>query len=158
MMGRSRQLRAAFVLFALSVAGSAAAQENLDKGKTPAQLYASDCAICHKSPRGLSKAGGLYGLENFLRTHYTASRESAAAIGAYLRGIDKAAPAREERATNKRKGRASVEPSLPAAKPAKSPESSTEEKAKASKTSAGKPGQSKPNDKPDKLEKPDKSN
>jgi len=26
------------------------AQENLDFGKSPAQLYASDCAVCHKSP------------------------------------------------------------------------------------------------------------
>jgi len=62
------------------------AQENLDFGKTPAQLYASDCAICHKSPQGLAaKGGGILGLESFLRQHYTASRETAAAIAGYLR-------------------------------------------------------------------------
>jgi hypothetical protein len=61
------------------------AQENLDSGKTPAQLFASDCAACHKSPQGLAaKGGGLGGLEGFLREHYTASRESAAIIAKYL--------------------------------------------------------------------------
>jgi hypothetical protein len=69
-----------------------AAQENVEAGKTPAQLYASDCAICHKSPQGLSKAGGLFGLQSFLREHYTASRETATVIANYLKAIDKAAP------------------------------------------------------------------
>ena len=64
------------------LAGPASAQENIDAGKTPAQLYSQDCAICHKSPSGMARAGGLFGLENFLREHYTASRETAAAIAA----------------------------------------------------------------------------
>jgi hypothetical protein len=67
------------------------AQENLDSGKTPAQLYASDCAVCHKSPQGLAaRGGGMLGLESFLREHYTASRESAAAIAGYLRAAGNA--------------------------------------------------------------------
>jgi len=77
----------------LIMAGSAAAQENLDQGKTPAQLYASDCAICHKTPHGLSKGGGPFGLQGFLREHYTASREAAAAIAAYVDAVDRGAPA-----------------------------------------------------------------
>src|SRR5579862_7442018 len=48
---------------ALLMAGSAAAQENLDSGKTPAELYAQDCAICHKSPRGLAQTGGILGVQ-----------------------------------------------------------------------------------------------
>jgi hypothetical protein len=81
--------RLALCIFALGFgfAGSASAQENLDMGKSPAQLYASDCAICHKSPNALSKAGGIFGMESFLRQHYTASRESAAAIANYLKGF-----------------------------------------------------------------------
>lgn len=78
-------------VLALAFAGSAGAQENLDQGKTPAQLFASDCAICHKSPQGLAKSGGLFGVESFLREHYTASRESAAAIAGYLAQVDRAA-------------------------------------------------------------------
>lgn len=74
---------------ALCIASSAEAQENLDKGKTAAQLYATDCAICHKSPQSITQAPGLFGLESFLREHYTASRESAASIAAYLKRLEK---------------------------------------------------------------------
>ena len=72
--------------FLLILGAPLRAQENLDFGKSPAQLFATDCAICHKSPQGLAaKGGGMLGLESFLRQHYTASRESAAAIAGYLR-------------------------------------------------------------------------
>ncbi|HZL30098.1 MAG TPA: hypothetical protein VFC54_03435 [Pseudolabrys sp.] len=71
-------------LVLLVAVAPAVAQENLDKGKTAAQLFASDCAICHKSPQGLAKSGGLLGVDNFLRQHYTASRESADVLAKYL--------------------------------------------------------------------------
>jgi hypothetical protein len=88
--------RLLIILPALVLAGGAGAQENLDQGKSAAQLFASDCALCHKSPQGLAKSGGLFGLENFLREHYTASRETAKAIATYLKSMDSgpAAPAR----------------------------------------------------------------
>ena len=77
--------------FLLVLGAPLRAQENLDFGKSPAQLFASDCAICHKSPQGLAaKGGGMLGLESFLRQHYTASRESAAAIAGYLRAAGNA--------------------------------------------------------------------
>ena len=72
---------------ALALAAPAAAQENLDSGKTGAQLYAANCAICHKSAQALKKSGGIFGLSSFLREHYTASRESAAAIAGYLDSV-----------------------------------------------------------------------
>lgn len=72
---------------ALALAAPAGAQENLDSGKTGAQLYAADCAICHKSAQALKKSGGIFGLSSFLREHYTASRESAAAIASYLDSV-----------------------------------------------------------------------
>lgn len=85
----SRSLRGPIIgLVALILAGPAAGQESLDKGKTPAQLFASDCSPCHKSPQGLAKSGGLFGLDGFLREHYTASRESAAAIATYLKSME----------------------------------------------------------------------
>jgi len=65
-------------------AQSALTQEDLNRGKTPAQLFASDCADCHRSPRALAKRDNAGALADFLRVHYTASRESAAAIAAYL--------------------------------------------------------------------------
>ena len=90
-------IRLAICISALIFAGTAGAQENLDQGKSGAQLYASDCAICHKSPGALNKAGGLFGMDSFLRQHYTASRESAAAIANYLKGQSEgpAAPAKK---------------------------------------------------------------
>jgi hypothetical protein len=68
---------------------SAAAQETLGRNKSPAQTFASDCAVCHKSPQGLARsAGGLFGVEGFLREHYTSSKQSAAALATYLRAQD----------------------------------------------------------------------
>src|SRR5262249_29358540 len=73
---------------------SAVARETLDRNKSPAQTFASDCAACHKSPQGLARsAGGLFGVEGFLREHYTSSKESAAALANYLRSQD-SGPAR----------------------------------------------------------------
>ena len=139
MMGLTRRVVAVAVL-AVWAAGPAAAQENLDKGKTPAQLYASDCAICHKSPRGLAKGAGRYGLDNFLRAHYTASREAAAAISAYLQSIDRQPASGRER-NSKRKAKVS-KPKLPAHKP---PEGkSSETKSSETKPSDTKPTESKP--------------
>jgi mono/diheme cytochrome c family protein len=91
-------------ILALGFAGGAGvkAQENLDQGKSGAQLFASDCAICHKTSAGLSKGYPL-GLEGFLREHYTASRESAAAIAAYVQATDKGAPPTAGRAAKKGK-------------------------------------------------------
>ena len=102
--------------------GQAGAQENLDSGKTPAQLFASDCAICHKSPNGLSKPGnalgGLRGLQGFLREHYTASREAAAAIAAYVQAADRGPAPAEPKPVE-----AKVDDGKPAAKPASPPAS-----------------------------------
>ncbi len=105
----SRSSRLAVVAIALAVFGKVQAQEaagqaqNIEAGKTPAQLYASDCAVCHKTPQGLSKGGGL-SLSGFLKQHYTASAESASALAAYLTAIDRgAAPAPAARSRRKPK-------------------------------------------------------
>ncbi len=82
-------LTAAGLWATLAVAGTAHAQDNFDAGKTGAQLFAADCAICHKSAQSINRnVGGPFGgLESFLREHYTASREAAAAITAYLNSV-----------------------------------------------------------------------
>ena len=117
----SRSLRGPIIgLVTLILAGPAAGQESLDKGKTPAQLFASDCSPCHKSPQGLAKSGGLFGLDGFLREHYTASRESAAAIANYLKSME-GGPSGPGRATK----RATKGDAKPEAK--KKPAAKTEE-------------------------------
>jgi len=99
-----KRLRCGFrilvAMWALCLAGMAGGQESLDRGKSPAQLFASDCSGCHKSPQGLGKAGGLSGLDGFLRGHYTASRETAAAIAGYLKAMD-TGPAASGRASKR---------------------------------------------------------
>jgi mono/diheme cytochrome c family protein len=51
---------------ALCVASSAGAQGNLDQAKTAAQLYASGCATCHKSPQSVINTKGFFALKSFL--------------------------------------------------------------------------------------------
>lgn len=102
-MTLSRGIWLVIGMLALCLAGGTWAQESLDRGKSPAQLFASDCSGCHKSPRGLGKSGRLAGLDSFLREHYTASRESAAAIATYLKAMDTGpkAPGRASKRTAK---------------------------------------------------------
>lgn len=72
--------------------------ENFSAKPAP-QLFASDCtgSGCHRAPQGLAKGMGAASLAGFLRAHYTNSRESAAALAAYLVSLANA-PVRPERA------------------------------------------------------------
>lgn len=72
-------------LFGLIFAGAIAPlrAQDLEAGKTPAQLFASNCSACHRSPAGLAK-GREPGLVGFLRQHYTTSAASAAALASFL--------------------------------------------------------------------------
>jgi hypothetical protein len=65
--------------------GVAVAQD-FSAGKTAAQLFASDCSACHKSPAGLAKGQSAGSLASFLREHYTTKPESASALAAYVAG------------------------------------------------------------------------
>ena len=118
---------AAFVLALLLVGGQSSvhAQQGEAAGgakgenfsaKPPAALFASDCTGggCHKSPQGLAKTQG-FGLAAFLREHYTNSRESAAALAAYLTKLPSGPEPREVRT---RAGRAAPEPAPSETKPA----------------------------------------
>src|SRR5215210_5079190 len=75
---------------------AAAHGENLSAGKSPAQLFASDCSACHRSPAGLAKGRGPGQLANFLVEHYTSSRQSAGLLGAYVASIRGPAAARPQ--------------------------------------------------------------
>jgi hypothetical protein len=125
----------------LCLIGGARAQESLDRGKNGTQLFASDCSACHKSPQALAKAGGLFGLDSFLRTHYTASRESATAIANYLKSLDTgpASPARASKRSAKGDGNAQPgERKKPGAKPG--------EAKGVSKSSESRPREARPSD------------
>jgi len=95
----------------------AQAQTNIDQGKSPAEIFATDCATCHKSARGLANGRGSSGLASFLVEHYTASKDQAAALAAYVMGAGggEAAPAARgpKPATAPDRNRASAEPAAP---------------------------------------------
>jgi hypothetical protein len=80
----SRALSLATVLLLVGWFAPAFAQENLDAGKTPSQLFAGTCNACHKSPRGLLKTVSPSSLPGFLRQHYTTSPNMAGLLASYL--------------------------------------------------------------------------
>ena len=145
---------AAISVAVLCFGGAAGAQENLDQGKSPAQLFASNCSPCHKSPQGLAKAGGILGLDSFLREHYTASKESAGVLAAYLKSMDTgpAAPARGAKRTAKGDEKSKADEKKKSGSKAgdekateKKPDSAAEPKTSESKSDS-KPAEAKPSD------------
>jgi hypothetical protein len=79
------------VLLALAVAP--AQGQDFTAGKTPAQLFASDCAECHRTPNGLAKKREVKDLASFLREHYTTKPETAGSLAAYVSGFTGSGPA-----------------------------------------------------------------
>ena len=69
------------------------AQTNIDQGKSAAEIFTEDCAACHKTTRGLANGRNNLTLSIFLREHYTASRDQAAALAAYVLNSGGNAPA-----------------------------------------------------------------
>ena len=122
--------------------GPAPAQTIIDAGKTPPQLFASDCSVCHKTPQGLAKSGPIF-LQSFLRQHYTASRETAQALADYLGSLAEGAPAKPPvRASKPREAKKPADGRPSDGKPADA--KATEAKASAAKTGNGKPADIKP--------------
>lgn len=73
-----------FLTLVAALGAAPAVAQDFTAGKTAAQLFASDCQTCHKSPGGLAKGQSVSALTSFLREHYTTKPESAAALAAYL--------------------------------------------------------------------------
>jgi hypothetical protein len=80
------QTTVGFLAIVAGFCAAPASSQDFSAGKTAAQLFASDCAACHKSPAGLAKGQSAGSLTSFLREHYTTKPESAAALAAYLLG------------------------------------------------------------------------
>jgi hypothetical protein len=117
-MGLENSMRAWLVAAGVAsllglLAGSAWGQvTDYSAGKTPAQLFSSDCAACHQSARGLAKGRDQRSLASFLREHYTTKAESAGALAAFLAGAPAAAATPAE-GRNGRQGTARVQPPKP---------------------------------------------
>jgi hypothetical protein len=83
MLNRALVLATVMLLIGCFAAAPAHAQ-NLDAGKSPSQIFAGTCNVCHKSPRGLLKTMSAGALPGFLRQHYTTSPEMAGLLSSYL--------------------------------------------------------------------------
>ncbi|OAF05518.1 hypothetical protein AYJ54_01010 [Bradyrhizobium centrolobii] len=75
-------------LVAVVLTATVASAQNLDAGKSPANLFADGCATCHRSPRGLAKGRFSLTLAWFLKDHYATSSDSAKALASYLESVD----------------------------------------------------------------------
>ncbi len=98
MLGRTLGSATLAIAIGFSVQVPARAQ-NLEAGKSPAQVFNGACATCHKSPRGLVKSVPPGSLQGFLRQHYTTSGDMAGALSNYLLangGIDRRPAAAEK--------------------------------------------------------------
>ena len=83
-LSRALSLAAVTLVVGCSAMGQVAAQENLDAGKSPSQIFSGTCTACHKSARGLLKTVAPGSLQGFLRQHYTTSPEMAGVLASYL--------------------------------------------------------------------------
>jgi mono/diheme cytochrome c family protein len=92
-------MRAGAVLAAVATLlfdATMAQAEDLDAGKTGPKLFATNCASCHRTPKGLAKRNGWF-LASFLQVHYTTNRASAGELAAYLTSLDRPAAGRPPR-------------------------------------------------------------
>src|SRR5215212_5435583 len=80
----SRALRLATVGLLIGATPALAQVQNLEAGKSPAQIFAGTCTACHKAPRGLMKTVAAGSLPGFLRQHYTTSSEMASLLAGFL--------------------------------------------------------------------------
>ena len=69
-------------LTAALLAAPCHAQGNIDAGKSPAQIFADTCAVCHRNARELRNSGA-----GFLRQHYTSGYEEASSMANYLAAL-----------------------------------------------------------------------
>jgi hypothetical protein len=72
---------------AVVLTAGAAWTQDFTAGKTPAQLFNSDCATCHHVPNGLGKKYDAGSLSAFLRAHYTTKPDNAGALAKYVMGF-----------------------------------------------------------------------
>lgn len=87
MLSRALSLATAMLLIGFAAPSfliAPASAQNLEAGKSPAQLFSANCTVCHKSARGLLKSVPPGDLPGFLRQHYTTSADMAKSISTYL--------------------------------------------------------------------------
>jgi hypothetical protein len=132
-----------------AVASGPSVAQDFTEGKSPAQLFAGDCAACHKSPQGLAKSDAR-SVASFLREHYTTKPEMADALAAYLLASGKASTSNETGRTDSGRGSnrnaEGLRPrgSIPTGDETRPPDSGEAPKSSAKLRSTGKPTENEP--------------
>jgi hypothetical protein len=90
MSASGRRLHSLIIIMALT--GGLARAQDLDRDKSGAKLFATNCVDCHHSPSGLAQDRVNWTLSYFLQQHYTSTPASAQALTAYLQSIDARRP------------------------------------------------------------------
>src|SRR4029079_3374969 len=84
MLSRALIIATVTILIGCITAVGVRATENLERGKSPSQIFSGTCSTCHKSPRGLLKNVPASSLQGFLRQHYTTGTDMASVLSSYL--------------------------------------------------------------------------
>ena len=84
MLSRALIIATVTLLIGCLTAVGARAEENLEAGKSPSQIFSGTCSACHKSPRGLLKNVPASSLPGFLRQHYTTGSQMASLLASFL--------------------------------------------------------------------------
>jgi hypothetical protein len=79
---------------ALPSSGAQSEPIDLNEGKSPAEMFASGCAVCHQRPQGLARGRDARALTGFLRQHYTTGIQQAGTIAGFLTsgGLERGTP------------------------------------------------------------------
>ncbi len=94
--------RCLLLLLVILLPGVAKAQVDYSAGKSPEQLFNSDCSACHTSPQAVGRGRDVRALTVFLGQHYTTKTQWAALLANYLvraRDMPPPAPPAPARAT-----------------------------------------------------------
>ena len=92
--------RGLLVLGALYALGGTAQAQNLDEGKSAAQLFANGCETCHRSPAPLARGRSRAALYQFLQEHYSTSANTAGELASYLASFNPPPSTRSRPAAN----------------------------------------------------------
>jgi hypothetical protein len=79
---RARVLSVGILGATVVLAAAPASAQNLDAGKSPAQMFSDTCAVCHRSAREIKPT-----TPGFMREHYTTGAREAAVMAAYLSSV-----------------------------------------------------------------------
>lgn len=77
-------IRYVFLLVLVSGVARLSDAQNLDEGKTGADLFRTNCSGCHGSPHGLMRNASANEIQTFMLQHYTVDGRSARDLTNYL--------------------------------------------------------------------------